>query len=262
MRFWLTLNEHIRGEVLHHASRVTADEWSQITGMGEAMEAVGWLKQTTDENGAQRLVFQGFGEHNTSSEERAKTTAAERQKAYRERKKKEAQHSSPDNEALHNSDVTRNVTVVTKSDVDKRREEKNRIDNNTDPHTQRAGAHVQEVMFPDPREYPTLAEVEQWAESTLTPKECAAKWHASHEAKASPWTDNQGKPLTTDKARLRNLFATYATAWKANATKDRTPNGSSYKTPPPDDRGINWRTPSLEDIRKMTPEEKKRISQF
>lgn len=86
------------------------------------------------------------------------------------------------------------------------------------PHTQSAGAY-DPGFWPDPREYPALSVVEQWADASQTPAECAAKWHA--ERVAEGWQTRNGKPLNPDLGALRNLFLTYATAWKARVASIR-----------------------------------------
>ncbi len=86
------------------------------------------------------------------------------------------------------------------------------------PHTQSAGAY-DPGFWPDPREYPALSVVEQWADASQTPAECAAKWHA--ERVAEGWQTRNSKPLNPDLGALRNLFLTYATAWKARVASIR-----------------------------------------
>lgn len=67
----------------------------------------------------------------------------------------------------------------------------------------------------DPREYPTLKTVEQWAVQVMAPKECAAKWHAIRVSEN--WETQYGRPLQL--AALPNLFRSYASNWKANGAK-------------------------------------------
>jgi hypothetical protein len=69
--------------------------------------------------------------------------------------------------------------------------------------------------WPDPREYPTLKTVEQWAEQVMAPKECAAKWYAIRVSEN--WETQYGRPLRI--AALPALFRSYATNWKANGAK-------------------------------------------
>jgi hypothetical protein len=109
LRFWGYANEHARGEFIEFASLSDVDEVVQIPCFGKALESVGWIKQADGDIG---LELPNFAEFNAVAAERS--SSAERQKRYRERKKSQ---SGDDN-----GDVTRHVTVTPREE--KRREEK------------------------------------------------------------------------------------------------------------------------------------------
>lgn len=106
LRFWGYANEHAKGEHIDWLTPENVDEITGVPGIGNALEAVGWL--VAEPEGG--LVLPDFSEHNTSAEVR-KSSSALRQKAYRERKKQQALAS----------DVTRDVTSHAREE--KRREE-------------------------------------------------------------------------------------------------------------------------------------------
>ena len=95
------------------------------------------------------------------------------------------------------------------------------------PHTHR-GREAQEEYWPDPREYPTLATVERWAEEVMAPKACAAKWHATRVSER--WETRNQRPLQLDS--LPALFRTYATAWKAREAQAKQQTGYSNGNTP------------------------------
>lgn len=80
--------------------------------------------------------------------------------------------------------------------------------------------------WPDPREYPTVETVKQWAEQVMVSPACAEKWHATRVSER--WETRNQRPLQLDS--LPALFRTYATAWKAReaAAMKQTgyPNGN------------------------------------
>lgn len=110
------------------------------------------------------------------------------------------------------------------AETERKGKERNGMEDN--PHTPQAGegerAGYDPGFWPDPREYPTLATVQGWATAVMAPPDCAAKWHA--ERVAEGWQTRQGRPLNADTAALRALFATFATAWKANESRNRKPS--------------------------------------
>jgi hypothetical protein len=96
--------------ICRKATTSVVDDIADLPGFGSAMEAVGWVEE--NEEG---IVFPNFfNEYNVEPEKKGATSAAERQRRYRENMKKK-------------SDVTRDVT----RDVTLRpREEKSIIENN------------------------------------------------------------------------------------------------------------------------------------
>jgi hypothetical protein len=107
LRFWGYANEHIKGEFVAGIFPADVDEIVGVPGFADAIEAAGWAEFEPDGG----MTLPNFSEHNTSAGERS--SGAERQKRYRERKLGEAQSDGV------TSDVTRDVTVT-------HREEKNR----------------------------------------------------------------------------------------------------------------------------------------
>lgn len=108
LRFWGYANEHARGEFIEFATLGDVDEVVQIPCFGKAMESVGWIREAEDKSG---LELPNFAEFNAVAAERS--SGAERQKRYRERKKADS--------VTDDSDVTRDVTVTPREE--KRREE-------------------------------------------------------------------------------------------------------------------------------------------
>lgn len=93
------------------------------------------------------------------------------------------------------------------------------------PHTL-PGREATEEYWPDPREYPTVETVKQWAQQVMVSPACAEKWHATRVSEN--WETRNQRPLQLDS--LPALFRTYATAWKAReaAAMKQTgyPNGN------------------------------------
>lgn len=110
LRFWGYANEHARDEFIATLRVTDIDDIVQVPGFGAALEAVGWVAYDVERKG---VALPNFNEFNTAGRERSAgaMSAAERQKAYRERQK------------ASNRDVTRDVTTLQESD---RREEKRR----------------------------------------------------------------------------------------------------------------------------------------
>lgn len=115
LRFWGYANEHARDEFIATLRVTDIDDIVQVPGFGAALEAVGWVAYDVERKG---VVLPNFNEFNTSGRERSARamSAAERQKAYRERQKAAKRDVT--------SDVTSDVTALQESD---RREEKRRI---------------------------------------------------------------------------------------------------------------------------------------
>lgn len=93
------------------------DEMAGPPGFGEAMELVGWVKET-----AEGVRFSNFEEHNTVGKERSTgaKTGAERTKEWRDRKRAEAGQPGDESETRHGD-----VSVTSQRDhrEEKRREE-------------------------------------------------------------------------------------------------------------------------------------------
>jgi len=106
LRFWGYANEHIKGEFVAGIFPADVDEIVGVPGFADAIEAAGWAEFEPDGG----MTLPNFCEHNTSAGERS--SGAERQKRYRERKLVEAKSDG----------VTRDVTVTPREE--KKREEK------------------------------------------------------------------------------------------------------------------------------------------
>lgn len=115
LRVWCATNEHTVDGVWHNSTLKVIDQVAGIPGFGLAMEAAGWALVDL-ENGT--VTMPNFLENNAPAKNNARSSAAERQARYREKKK------GNNAEVTHNSDVTRDVTSNA-------REEKRREDINT-----------------------------------------------------------------------------------------------------------------------------------
>jgi hypothetical protein len=107
---WGAANEHTRDGVFKNADLSDIDDMVGIPGFGLAMEAVGWL--VYDENESS-VCLPNFNEYNTVAASRSASakSGAERQRAYRERKKGK--------ERYENSDVTSDVTSDRREEIEK-----------------------------------------------------------------------------------------------------------------------------------------------
>ena len=129
-RVWCNANEHTTDGVWHSSTLRTIDSVACVPGFGEAMAAVGWA--VVDEE-AHTVTFPHFLEFNAPAKGNQRSSAAERQKRYREKMAAEARKSSAathksDASRGHNGDVTRDITrdVTTVTREEKRREEEER----------------------------------------------------------------------------------------------------------------------------------------
>lgn len=153
---WSAANDSVtRDGIVRHATSQDIDETAGVPGFGRALMAVEWLADLPDGNGVQ---FVNFEEHNRPEKERSLTSKshAERQAAYRARKKQEAEEAAArDAEGDTPSDARRDVTVTSQSDD--RREEKRR-EKNTSP-SLRSGEGANKSRRPprNKREEKTLA---------------------------------------------------------------------------------------------------------
>lgn len=110
LRVWCATNEHTVDGVWHNSTLRTIDNAAGIPGFGEAMSLAGWAIY---EESAQTVTLPNFLENNAPAKNNARSTAAERQARYRDKKKV-------------SGDVTRDASVTSQSDAreEKRREEK------------------------------------------------------------------------------------------------------------------------------------------
>ncbi len=105
LRVWSAANEHTDDGVWHGMHPEDLDQIAGVPGFGAAMEEVGWASYDEDKD---ETIFPNFLEYNTPSKNGARSTSAERQKRYRENRKKGAIILS-ENECV-TQDVTQDVT--------------------------------------------------------------------------------------------------------------------------------------------------------
>jgi hypothetical protein len=199
------------------------DDIAEIPGFGNAMEQVGWVTQP-DTGG---LEFQNFNEHNTTAKNRPQAaTAAERAKAYRDRKKAmaDAQPEPPNT-----------VTNVTSRHTEKRREDRVQQQQHAGATPEPAAAEAGSITRLHP--HCTQLEAEQWAVHhnanaldgvMITPEIVVGWWE---DRTRTEWqTVKQGTriPLSSPKAVETDLVA-YARAWARNAN---TPKPDFGRKPP------------------------------
>ena len=131
----------------------TIDDISDIPGFGAAMESVGWV--IDDPEG---LIFPNFfAEYNVEVDTKGKSTAAERQRRYRERQKKKSNGER---------DVTRDVTRDGREE--ERREDKRRKEENTE--TQAHTAKPVRCVF----RKPSVQDVQEYVTSICANVDAAA----------------------------------------------------------------------------------------
>jgi hypothetical protein len=139
-------------------SRVTLpvlDDMADLPGFGDAMSSVGWVEET-DEG----VVFpRFFDDYNVDPTDKKASSAAERQRRYRERAKANGDA---------NRDVTRDVTVT-------HREEKSR-EESIEASARSPGADGQEVIVTDGNGNPTASVIATLtaAQSAVVVKACQA----------------------------------------------------------------------------------------
>lgn len=112
LRVWCATNEHTEDGVWRSSTLRVIDQAAGIPGFGEAMAAAGWAIYDAE---AGTVTMPNFLENNAPAKNNARSTAAERQARYRDKKK------SCDG----TRDVTRDVTQAVTSNAreEKRREE-------------------------------------------------------------------------------------------------------------------------------------------
>ncbi len=113
-----------RDGVIRHAASRDIDLTAGVPCFAQALEAVEWLEILPNDTGVR---FINFDEHNSPQKERALTSksGADRQKEYRERKKREAEETAKRDAE---SDELGDVTVTSQRDD---REEKKRVEKNS-----------------------------------------------------------------------------------------------------------------------------------
>ena len=109
-RVWCAANEHTKDGVWYGIELDDLDHVAGIDGFGDMMKAVGWAVYDSEN---QTVTFPNFLEYNAPAKDGRVSSAAERQRRYREKSR-----SLPTSR-----DVTRNVTENVTRDVEKRREE-------------------------------------------------------------------------------------------------------------------------------------------
>ena len=187
------------------------DDIAEIPGFGNAMEQVGWVTQL--ETGG--LEFQNFNEHNTTAKNRPQAaTAAERAKAYRDRKKAQSD-AQPES--------AKTVTNVTSRHTEKRREE---IVQQQQQHAgatpEPAAAEAGSISRLHP--HCTQLEAEQWAERhnrnttsgvRITPEIAVGWWE---DRTRTDWqTVKQGTPIPLKTCQqVETDLVSYARAWGRN----------------------------------------------
>lgn len=123
--------------MIAHCTLSAIDDIAGIPCFGAAMESVDWASEVSAGRGKKAIRLPKFLMHNTPAGERAPTSAAERQRRYRERKALEALEADPKRRVLMsdeeadrdaNGDATRDVTaasLVTPREEKSREEQKN-----------------------------------------------------------------------------------------------------------------------------------------
>lgn len=119
LRVWCACNEHTSDGVWSGIEIDDLDQIAGVPGFGSAMEFVGWAIPDHENS---TITFPNFLEYNAPAKNGGRSSGAERQRKYRERKKQEAlKAKGRDTNSDGDSDVTRDVTSVTREE--KRREE-------------------------------------------------------------------------------------------------------------------------------------------
>lgn len=104
---WGAANEHTEDGVFRNADLSDIDDMAGIPGFGVAMETVGWAAFNEEEF---TVTLPNFNEYNTCGKDRTivAKTPAERQKEYRERKKRNESVTDGSVTPCNKSDVTSN----------------------------------------------------------------------------------------------------------------------------------------------------------
>lgn len=138
---WAMANEQGKPEegdlVIEHCTLSSLDDIAGIPCFGAAMAHVDWAVERKDRRGRTAVVLPGFLKHNTPAGERTPTSAAERQRRYRERKASE-RDGNGDATRDAQSDITETSRVTSRVTP---REEKRREERNTPPNPQGGRVH-------------------------------------------------------------------------------------------------------------------------
>lgn len=118
LRVWCATNEHTVDGVWHNSTLKVIDQVAGIPGFGDAMAAAGWAVFDAEEG---TVTMPNFLENNAPAKNNARSTSAERQARYREKKKSKSSQVTPNGDATQG--VTRDVTSNAREE--KRREEVN-----------------------------------------------------------------------------------------------------------------------------------------
>lgn len=188
------------------------DDIAEIPGFGNAMEQVGWVTQL--ETGG--LEFQNFNEHNTTAKNRPQAaTAAERAKAYRDRKKAQSD-AQPES--------AKTVTNVTSRHTEKRREEivQQQQQQHAGATPEPAAAEAGSITRLHP--HCTQLEAEQWADRhnrntmggvRITPEIAVSWWEDRTRADWHYGKNGTSIPLKTCQ-QVETDIVSYARSWAKN----------------------------------------------
>ncbi|THJ32392.1 hypothetical protein E8K88_11870 [Lampropedia aestuarii] len=118
LRVWCATNEHTVDGVWHNSTLKVIDQVAGIPGFGDAMASAGWAVFDAEEG---TVTMPNFLENNAPAKNNARSSSAERQARYREKKKAKSSEVTPAD------DVTQGVTrdVTSNAREEKRREEVN-----------------------------------------------------------------------------------------------------------------------------------------
>lgn len=156
---WSMVNEAAgRDGIIRHASSRDIDHTAGVPGFAKALAAVDWLEILPNDAGVR---FINFEEHNSPQKERALTSksGADRQKEYRERKKRETEEAALRDAS---SDGQRDATVTSQRDG---REEKNREEKRDIPPTPKGVCRFEDFWSAWPK-----------SERKQDKVKCARKW--------------------------------------------------------------------------------------
>lgn len=141
--------------VLRRATLDGLDEIADIPCFGAALAHVGWALEEEDEHGNAQVRFPNFMTNNVPAEERVRFHAAERQRRYREKRRKPGTPEDQEEALRARCGVTLRVTSHSNG-----REEKSREENKESPPPPKRGATMPDI----PSELSTPEFIEAWKE--------------------------------------------------------------------------------------------------